>query len=136
MTALKRFTIVVAILAGGTSLAKAQSILPWEYVVAPGVFITRPGFGVPVGYVVVPPGYAVALGSFALPGCSPWYVGGYHRTAESCSHKTTHAIGGNFPREFPDQIKSASRRVICTGVRLSERGSGSDAAKTRRGGSR
>ena len=82
MTALKGSTIVAALLAGGTSLSMAQSILPWEYVVAPGVFITRPGYGVPAGYIVVPPGYAVARGYFALPGRSPWYVGGYHRLPE------------------------------------------------------
>jgi hypothetical protein len=43
----KGLTIVAAMLAGGTSAATAQSILPWEYVVAPGVFMTRPGYGVP-----------------------------------------------------------------------------------------
>jgi hypothetical protein len=96
MTTLKGLTIVATILAGGTSLATAQSILPWEYVVAPGVFITRPGYGVPAGYVVVPPGYAVALPYFAPPGCIPWYVGGYHRTAEVCSHKTAHTRNGGY----------------------------------------
>jgi hypothetical protein len=67
MTSQKGLTIVAAILAGGTSFAKAQSILPWEYVVAPGVFITRPGYGVPPGYVVVPPGYAVRFGILHRP---------------------------------------------------------------------
>ena len=71
MTTLKGLTIVAAILAGGNSLAMAQSILPWEYVVAPGVFIARPGYGVPPGYVAVPPGYAVALAYFSPPGCYP-----------------------------------------------------------------
>jgi hypothetical protein len=96
MPALKGLTIVAAILAGGTSFAMAQSILPWEYVVAPGVFVTRPGYGVPAGYIVVPPGYAVARSYFALPGCSPWYVGGYHRASEACSHQITHAIKGGY----------------------------------------
>ncbi|MGB8629182.1 MAG: hypothetical protein WCD69_07305 [Xanthobacteraceae bacterium] len=75
MTTLKDLTIVAAILAGGTSLAMAQSILPWEYVVAPGVFIARAGFGVPPGYVVVPPGYAVAQAYFA-PGMQSIMVRG------------------------------------------------------------
>jgi hypothetical protein len=92
MTTLKLLTIVAAILVSGTSLAMAQSILPWEQVVAPGVFIALPGFGVPPGYVVVPPGYAVALAYFAPPGCNPsWYVGGYHRT---CWHKIIHTTNG------------------------------------------
>jgi hypothetical protein len=92
MTTLKVLTIVAAILVSGTSLAMAQSILPWEQVVAPGVFIALPGFGVPPGYVVVPPGYAVALAYFAPPGCNPsWYVGGYHRT---CWHKIIHTTNG------------------------------------------
>lgn len=63
----KGLTIVAAMLAGGTSAATAQSILPWEHVVAPGVFMTRPGYGVPPGYVVAPPGYAVARAYFAPP---------------------------------------------------------------------
>jgi hypothetical protein len=96
MTTLKGLTIVATILASGTSLATAQSILPSEYVVAPGVFIIRPGYGVPAGYVVVPPGYAVALPYFAPPGCIPWYVGGYHRTAEICSHETAHTRNGDY----------------------------------------
>ena len=80
MTTLKVLTIVTAIFAGETSLAMAQSFLPWEYVLAPGVLIARPGYGVPPGYAVVPPGYAVALAYFSPPGCNPsWYVGGYHR---------------------------------------------------------
>ena len=96
MTTLKGLTIIAAILAGGTLSAMAQSSLPWGYVVAPGVFIARPGYGVAPGYVVVPPGYAVALGYFALPGCNPWYVGGYHRTAEACSHKIAHTTNGGY----------------------------------------
>ncbi|MFY9840568.1 MAG: hypothetical protein WAK55_29695 [Xanthobacteraceae bacterium] len=92
MTTLKGFTTVAAILAGGISLAMAQSILPWEDVVAPGGFIARPGFGVPPGYVVVPPGYAVAQAYFAPPGCNPsWYAGGYHR---ACWHKIIHTTTG------------------------------------------
>ena len=84
---MKSLTIVAALLAGGTSLAMAQSGLPWEYIVAPGVFIARPGYGVAPGYVVVPPGYAVALAYFSPPGCNPsWYVGGYHRI---CEHEVT-----------------------------------------------
>jgi hypothetical protein len=92
MTTLKGLAIVGAILVGGTSLAMAQSILPWEYVVAPGVFIVRPGYGVPPGYVVVSPGYALAQAYFAPPGCNPsWYVGGYHR---ACWHKIIHTTNG------------------------------------------
>jgi len=95
MTALKGLTIVAALLAGASSLAMAQSILPWEYVVAPGVFITRPGYGAPAGYIVVLPGYAVAQAFFAPPGCNPsWYVGGHYRTCRClCSHKIIHAGG-------------------------------------------
>jgi hypothetical protein len=92
MITLKGLTIVAATLAGGMSSAVAQSILPWEDVVASGVFIARPGFGVPPGYVVVPPGYAVALAYFAPPGCNPsWYVGGYRRT---CWRKIIHTTNG------------------------------------------
>ena len=96
MTTLKVLTIVTAIFAGETSLAMAQSFLPWEYVLAPGVLIARPGYGVPPGYAVVPPGYAVALAYFSPPGCNPsWYVGGHHRTCRClCSHKIIHATNG------------------------------------------
>ena len=95
---MKSLTIVAALLAGGTSLAMAQSGLPWEYIVAPGVFIARPGYGVAPGYVVVPPGYAVALAYFSPPGCNPSrYVGGYHRTCRClCPHKIIHAINGAY----------------------------------------
>jgi hypothetical protein len=37
MTNLKVLTVVTAIFAGETSVAMAQSILPWEYILAPGV---------------------------------------------------------------------------------------------------
>jgi len=93
----KGLTIVAAMLAGGTLAATAQSILPWEYVVAPGVFTTRPGYGVPPGYVVAPPGYAVARAYFAPPGYNPsWYVGGYRRTAGACWYKVAHAMNGGY----------------------------------------
>ena len=51
---LKGLMIVAALLAGGTSLAMAQSGLPWEYIVAPGVFIARPGYGVAPGMSLYP----------------------------------------------------------------------------------
>ena len=51
MSTLKGLTIVAALLTGGTSLAMAQSVVPWEYRVAPGVFVVRPGYGVAPGYI-------------------------------------------------------------------------------------
>jgi hypothetical protein len=43
MTSLKGLTIIVALLACGTSPAMAQSTVPSKYVLAAGVFIVRPG---------------------------------------------------------------------------------------------
>src|SRR6516225_6361134 len=98
ISTLKGLTIVAALLTGGTLLAMAQSVVPWEYRVAPGVFVVRPGYGVAPGYVVVPPGYALASAYFSPPGCNPsWYVGGYHRTCRClCPHKIIHAINGAY----------------------------------------
>jgi hypothetical protein len=88
-------TSLKGLLACGTSPAMAQSTVPSKYVLAPGVFIVRPGYAVAPGYIVLPPGYAVALAYFAPPGCNPsWYVGGYHRIAQACSHKITHTTIG------------------------------------------
>jgi hypothetical protein len=95
MTSLNGLAIIVALLASGISPTMAQSTVPSRYVLAPGVFIVRPGYAVAPGYVVLPPGYAVALAYFAPPGCNPsWYVGGYHRAVEACSHRITHTTNG------------------------------------------
>jgi len=112
MIILKRFTIVAALLACGTSLAMAQNgpdtggeppvaggaggnplTNPGYYsgYYATGGYIASPGYGVP-GYAApgyVAPGYVVAPG-YARPVAQPGYVGAEQPTPAPGTVRVTH----------------------------------------------